>query len=78
MTVKHSQVIICDRCAGTVEDKHWETRIGKLQWKRYKKTIIGRLSWMKKRNGGGSQDSWMSLDLCFSCTEGFLAFMKGK
>ncbi len=78
MTVKTIYKNICDRCDQEFEDNHWEKRIGKLKWKRYKKTFIGRLSWMVKRNGSGSQDSRMSLDLCSECTEKFLAFMEKK
>lgn len=76
--VKTIHVITCDRCKGDVSDNHYEYRIRDLRWKKYKKTVIGRLSWMKTRNGGGTQDSWMSLDLCAECTELFLEFMKGK
>lgn len=78
MSVKTTRQTLCDRCGGEVEDNHWEYRIGKLKWKRYKKTFIGRLSWMKLRNGSGSMLSDMSLDLCNDCTEKFLDFMKGK
>lgn len=78
MTVKTIYKNICDRCGEEFQDNHWEWRIGKLKWKRYKKTFIGRLSWMVMRNGSGSQDSWMSLDLCTDCAGKFVAFMKMK
>jgi hypothetical protein len=78
MSIKTTRTTFCDRCKGEVEDNHWEYRIGKLKWKCYKKTHIGRLSWMKLRNGSGSQNSNMSLDLCASCTETFLFFMENK
>jgi hypothetical protein len=76
--VKTIELVTCDRCKNEVNDNHYEYRIGKLKWKKYKKTVIGRLSWMKMRNAGGSQNSWMGLDLCSECTELFIAFMKGS
>lgn len=78
MSVKTTRKRICDRCSDEVEDNHWEFRIGKLKWKRYKKTYIGRLSWMKLQNGSGSMDSRMSWDLCNPCSELFLFFMSNK
>ena len=78
MSVKTVYTKVCDRCNGEVQDNYWEYRIGKLQWRRYKKTFIGRLSWMRLQNGSGSMHSDMSLDLCNSCTELFENFMKGK
>lgn len=78
MTTKHTRTTFCDRCDNEVEDNHWEVRIGKLKWKRYKRTFIGRLQWMRMQNGSGSMRSDMSLDLCVDCSELFTKFMKNK
>lgn len=78
MSVKTTRTRFCDRCNGNVEDNHWEVRIGKLKWTRYKRTFIGRLSWMKLQNGSGSARSDMSLDLCTECSDAFMQFMKNK
>lgn len=78
MSVKTTYKTICDRCSNEVEKNYWEIRIGKLQWKLYKKTHIGRLSWMKLQNGSGSMRSDMELDLCTPCTDLFINFMENK
>jgi hypothetical protein len=66
MTRKVTEVMICDRCGGEYS-VHSPRR-----------TISG-LSYMLIRNGGGSQDSNMALDLCGACTIAFEQWWrKGK
>jgi len=78
MSVQTTRKTICDRCGNEVHAEYWEIRIGKLKWKRYKKTHIGRLSWMKLQNGSGSMLCDMELDLCVDCSELFHVFMSNK
>ena len=63
MTTKIVTTKICNRCAYEYSPSEPAANITDLRW-------------MIVRNGGGSMDSHMSLDLCTECTDAFLHFMK--
>lgn len=65
MSTTHITIVKCDRCKEEIRDVHYEQRIGHLRY-------------MVMRNGSGTMNSNMSLDLCASCTTEFRAWWAEK
>ena len=66
MSVRVIRIHNCDRCKKDFDPSPYAT------------SMIDHLSFMVKRNGSGCKKSDMDLELCESCSEQFIAFMKDE